>query len=193
MKKIIVGISGASGALWGIRLLELLKENNETHLVITETAKKVIEYETTYSVSKVESLASYVYNNNDLNASISSGSYPIDGMVILPCSIKSLSGIANSYSENLLIRAADVSIKEKRKLVICVRETPLHLGHLRSMAALAEMGAIICPPIPAFYHNPKCIDDLILQTIGKILDLLKINHDIRMRWNGTKNAEIIGR
>lgn len=161
--RIIVGISGASGTLYGIRLLEILHtyENVETHLIISESGKKNIQLETHWKVEEVEALAKYVYDNQDLTASISSGSFRTEGMVIAPCSVKTISGLSNSFDTNLLIRAGDVTLKEKRKFIIMFRETPLHLGHLRLLVQLAEMGAIIMPPVPAFYHYPKTIQDLI--------------------------------
>lgn len=190
MMKIIVGISGATGAIYGIRILEELnKQGVETHLVISDVGKKTIALETTYSVSEVESLATKVHHIYNLAASISSGSFRTDGMVIAPCSIKSLSAIANSFNSNLLIRAADVILKEKKKLVMVVRETPLHQGHLRLMSMVAEGGAILLPPMPAFYHQPKTLDDLINQTVGKVLDQFNIEHDLFNRWQGTDCSE----
>ena len=185
--RLIVGISGATGSIYGIRLLEILKQKKiETHLVISSTSKEIILQETPYSVKEVESLASYVHENKDLDASISSGSFKADGMIVIPCSIKTLSGIAHSYNENLLIRAADVALKERRKLVLVVRETPLHLGHVELMLQAGRMGAILLPPMPAFYFSPKTIDDLILHTVGKILDLFQIDHHLFERWGGPK-------
>ena len=187
MKRLIVGISGATGAIYGIRLLEVLgKSNVETHLVITEAAQKTILMETDWKVEKVKSLAKVSYNIQDIGADISSGSFESEGMVIIPCSIKSLSAIANSFNVNLLIRAADVAIKEKRKLALVVRETPLHKGHLTLMMNLADMGVIILPPIPAFYHHPKTIDDLVNHTVGKVLDLFGIDHHLFERWGSPK-------
>jgi len=186
MKRIIVGITGASGVIYGIRLLEVLKDLNiETHLVLTEVARNNILIETTFTVQDVEGLAYKVYSINDLTAPISSGSFKTDGMVIAPCTIKTLSGVAHSYTENLLIRAADVTLKERRRLIVVVRETPLHKGHLESMSKVAELGAVILPPIPAFYHSPRSIQDLIDHTIGKILDLMEINHSLYKRWSGS--------
>lgn len=181
--KLVVGISGASGAVYGIRLLEALRQCGvETHLVISKGAQKTITLKTNYKISDVESLADFVYDNADVGAAIASGSFKHDGMVIAPCSIKSLSGIAHSYNDNLLVRAADVCIKERRKLVVMVRETPLHLGHLKLLVALCETGGIFLPPMPAFYHHPKTIDDIINQTIGKILDQFNIEHQLFRRW-----------
>ena len=187
MKRLIVGISGATGAIYGIRLLEVLSKSNlETHLVITEAAQKTILMETDWKVEKVKSLAKVTYNIQDIGADIASGSFESEGMVIIPCSIKSLSAIANSFNVNLLIRAADVAIKEKRKLALVVRETPLHKGHLTLMMNLADMGVIILPPIPAFYHHPKTIDDLVNHTVGKVLDLFGIDHHLFERWGSPK-------
>jgi flavin prenyltransferase len=187
MKKLIVGISGATGAIYGIRLLEVLSKSDvETHLVITEAAQKTILMETSLKVRDVKSLAKVSYDIKNLGADISSGSFLSEGMVIIPCSIKSLSGIANSFNENLLIRTADVTLKERRKLVLVVRETPLHLGHIELMLQASRMGAILLPPVPAFYFYPKTIDDLINHTIGKVLDLFGINHHLFNRWGSSK-------
>jgi 4-hydroxy-3-polyprenylbenzoate decarboxylase len=187
VKKLIVGISGATGAIYGIRLLEVLaKSNVETHLVITEAAQKTILMETSLKVGDVKSLAKVSYDIKNLGGDISSGSFLSEGMVIIPCSIKSLSGIANSFNENLLIRAADVTLKERRRLVLVVRETPLHLGHIELMLQASRMGAILLPPVPAFYFYPKTIDDLINHTVGKVLDLFGINHHLFNRWGSFK-------
>lgn len=182
-RRIIIGISGASGVIYGVRLLSILKEIDiETHLVISEAGKKNIEIETGYKSNEVADMADYVYDNRDIAAAIASGSFLTDGMIVVPCTVKTLSGIANSYTENLLVRAADVTLKEKRKLVLVVRETPLHKGHLRLMTMAADMGAHILPPVPSFYHKPKTIDDIINQTIGKIFDYVGIKHDLFKRW-----------
>jgi flavin prenyltransferase len=187
VKKLIVGISGATGAIYGIRLLEVLSKSDvETHLVITEAAQKTILMETSLKVGDVKSLAKVSYDIKNLGADISSGSFLSEGMVIIPCSIKSLSGIANSFNENLLIRTADVTLKERRKLVLVVRETPLHLGHIELMLQASRMGAILLPPVPAFYFYPKTIDDLINHTIGKVLDLFGINHHLFNRWGSSE-------
>ena len=154
----------------------------ETHLIVTEAAEKTIRMETDWSIDKVKSLAKVVYDIKDVGADISSGSFQTHGMVVIPCSIKSLSAIANSFNVNIMIRAADVTIKEKRKLVLAVRETPLHKGHLNLMMNLADLGVIILPPIPAFYFHPKNMDDLINHTVGKILDLFHIDHHLFDRW-----------
>ncbi len=190
--RLIVGISGATGSIYGLRMLEILKEKGiETHLIVSSTSKKIILEETSYSLKKVERLASFIYENEDLHASISSGSFKVEGMVIIPCSIKTLSGIAHSYNQNLMTRAADVTLKERRKLILIVRETPLHQGHLELMLKVTQMGAIILPPMPAFYFNPKTIDDLVNQTVGKVLDLLGINHHLFERWGSPKLKETL--
>jgi 4-hydroxy-3-polyprenylbenzoate decarboxylase len=187
MKKLIVGISGATGAIYGIRLLEVLSKSDvETHLVITEAAQETILMETSWKVEDVKSLAKVSYDIKNLGADISSGSFPSEGMAIIPCSIKSLSGIANSFNENLLIRTADVTLKERRKLVLVVRETPLHLGHLELMHQASRIGATLLPPVPAFYFHPKTIDDLINHTVGKVLDLFGINHHLFNRWGSSE-------
>ena len=185
-KRIVIRISGASGVVYGVTLLRLLQEKGlETHLVISEAGKRNIEIETPYSFDEVAAMADYTYEDRDVGATIASGSFLTEGMVVVPCTIKTLSGIANSYTGNLLVRAADVTLKEKRKLVLVVRETPLHKGHLRLMTMAADMGAHILPPIPSFYHMPKTIEDIIHQTIGKIFDYLGIPHDLFRRWDGS--------
>jgi len=182
-KRIIIGITGSSGVIYGIEILrELTQRDLETHLIISESGKKVINLETDYSIRDVESMADKVYDNDDLEAPLASGSFLTSGMIVAPCTIKTLSGIANSYSDNLLVRAADVTLKEKRRLVLLVRETPLHKGHLRLMSMAADMGAHILPPIPSFYHQPKTIDDIIHQTIGKVFDYFGIEHNLFERW-----------
>jgi 4-hydroxy-3-polyprenylbenzoate decarboxylase len=182
-KRIVVGISGASGVTYGVRMLELLRKTEfETHLIISGAGKLNIEIETSYKPGQVEAMADFTYDHKDMAAALASGSFLTEGMVVIPCTIKSLSGIANAYNENLLIRAADVTLKEKRKLVLVVRETPLHIGHLRLMTMAAEMGAHLLPPVPSFYHRPKTIDDIIDQTIGKVFDYIGIEHDLFDRW-----------
>jgi len=182
-KRIIIGISGASGVIYGIEILkELAKKDLETHLIISESGKKNITIETEYSIRDVESMADKVYDDKDFEAPPASGSFLTSGMIVAPCTIKTLSGIANSYSGNLLIRAADVTLKEKRKLVLMVRETPLHKGHLNLMSMAANLGAHILPPIPSFYHHPKTIEDIIHQTIGKVFDYMGIEHNLFQRW-----------
>ena len=182
-KRIVIGISGASGVTYGVRMLETLKETDfETHLIISNAGRLNIEIETRYKPAEVEAMADFVYDHKDMAAAVSSGSFLTQAMVVIPCTIKSLSGIANSYNENLLVRAADVTLKEKRKLVLVVRETPLHVGHLRLMTKAAEMGAHLLPPVPSFYHQPKTLGDIIDQTIGKIFDYVDIEHDLFKRW-----------
>jgi 4-hydroxy-3-polyprenylbenzoate decarboxylase len=184
-KRIVIGISGASGVIYGVKMLSLLSEMDyETHLVISEAGKTNIQIETGQDVNAIEAMASVVHDSNDMTAALASGSFVTEGMIVVPCTIKTLSAIANSYNSNLLIRAADVTLKEKRKLVLVVRETPLHKGHLRLMTLAADMGAHILPPIPSFYHNPKTIDDIIDQTIGKIFDFMGIEHQLFQRWEG---------
>ena len=190
MKRIVVGISGASGVIYGIRLLKVLKEIEwETHLVISEAAKQNILLETSFTVKDVEDLADKVYDPKNQAAAISSGSFKTSGMVIVPCAIKTLSGVAHSFNENLLIRAADVTLKERRRLILVVRETPLHKGHLALMQKVADLGGIILPPVPAFYIIPKSIEDLIDHTIGKILDIMEIDHTLYKRWEGEEKIK----
>ncbi len=184
-RRLVVGISGASGIIYGVRLLEALRDLQvETHLVLSTAARRMARAETGLTPESIESLAAYVHANDDLAAPISSGSFRTLGMVVAPCSIKSLSAIANSYNDTLLARAADVTLKERRRLVLVVRETPLHLGHLRLMAQAAEYGAVILPPMPAFYHQPQTIRDLVDQTVGKVLDQFGLENDLFKRWQG---------
>jgi 4-hydroxy-3-polyprenylbenzoate decarboxylase len=181
--RLVIGLAGSSSPIYGIRTLEALKQAGvETHLVVSDGARRTIALETRWTVEKVESLASVAYDNHDLAASISSGSFPTDGMIVAPCSMKTLAAIAYSFSQDLLVRAADVTLKERRKLVLVPRETPLHLGHLRNMVQAAELGAVILPPVPAFYHAPETVDDLINQTVGKILDQFHVEHALFRRW-----------
>ena len=189
MKRIVVGISGASGAIYGIRVMEALKDRAESHLIISDSGRETIPLETSYRVTDVEAMASCVHGFHDLTAPVSSGSFRTDGMIIIPCSIKTLSAVAHSYNANLMARAADVTLKERRRLVLAVRETPLHTGHLRLMLEASEIGAILFPPIPGFYHKPKTLDDIVNHTVGKILDLFEIEHNLFERWHGKeKNA-----
>ena len=190
-KRLVVGISGASGVTYGVRLLQVLKDTDyETHLIISKSGELNIEIETDYDPADVKAMADYVYDHKNMAASLASGSFLTTGMVVVPCTIKTLSGIANSYNENLLVRAADVTLKEKRKLALVVRETPLHKGHLRLLTIAADMGAHILPPVPSFYHMPKTIEDIIDQTIGKIFDFMGIEHDLFRRWGeDSSNAE----
>ena len=188
MKRLIVGLSGASGAIYGVRLLQVLRNvaDVETHLVMSQAARQTLSLETDLTLRDVQALADVVHDARNIAASISSGSFKTAGMVILPCSIKTLSGIVNSYTDTLVTRAADVVLKERRPLVLCVRETPLHLGHLRLMTQAAELGAVIMPPVPAFYHRPQTVDDIINQTVNRVLDQFDIDlpEDLFTRWQG---------
>lgn len=182
-ERIIIGISGASGIIYGIRLLEILRQLSvETHLIVTKAGQQTRHYETAYTASDLEQLASHSYNINDIAACLSSGSYKTLGMIIAPCSMRTLADIASGCTSNLLTRAADVILKERRKLVLMARETPLHLGHLRNMVSVTEMGAIIAPPVPAFYTQPATIDDLVNHSVGRILDLFDFDLDLVRRW-----------
>jgi 4-hydroxy-3-polyprenylbenzoate decarboxylase len=184
VRRIVIGISGASGSVYGHMALQALRAIGgvETHLVITSSARRTIEIETELTADDFETLADVVHRDDDLAAAISSGSFLTDGMLVIPCSMKSASAIAYSINSNLLVRAADVHLKEKRKLVLIVRETPLHLGHLRTLAQLAEIGAVILPPIPAMYANPQTIDDIVAHTVGKALDQFGIPNELFKRW-----------
>lgn len=184
-RKLIIGVSGATGAIYGVRMLQILSkiEDIETHLVLSKAGKMTIQVETPFSVKDVEALADVVHDINNVGASISSGSFRTQGMVIAPCSMKSMGAIAHSLGGDLLVRAADVVLKERKKLVLVVRETPLHLGHLEAMASLARIGAIIFPPVPAFYHRPKTLDDVINQTVTRILDQFDIDVSLFHRWD----------
>jgi 4-hydroxy-3-polyprenylbenzoate decarboxylase len=184
-KRLIVGISGATGVIYGLEMLKALRDlGYESHVVLTEQARHNFVLETDHSLQEVERTASQLYDDHDLAAPISSGSFISRGMVVIPCSIKSLSGIATSYGANLLVRAADVTLKERRPLVLVVRETPLHQGHLQLMLNAASQGAVILPPAPAFYHKPKTITDIIQHTVGKVLDCFRIQHQLFERWQG---------
>ena len=189
-KRFIVGISGASGVIYGIRALECLQAmpGIETHLILTDGARTSIAVETDWMAADIPKLADVNHRNDNLAASIASGSYPMDAMMVIPCSVKSLSGIANAYADNLLTRAADVMLKEQRPLVLVVRETPLHKGHLELMMRAADSGASILPPAPAFYHRPQSIEDLVDHTVGKVFDLLNIPHDLYRRWGERKKS-----
>ena len=189
MKRLIVGISGASGVIYGIRLLETLRAIGgvETHLIMSRFGRLNIEIETTHTVQYVESLADVVHNFGNQAASISSGSFKTDGMVIAPCSMKTLSAIANSSADSLLTRAADVVLKEQRRLVLMPREAPLHVGHCKLLYEAAQLGAVIAPPMPAFYSEPQTIDDLINHSVGRVLDLFGLDAGILKRWDGLNN------
>ena len=183
-RRLIIGISGASGVIYGVRLLEALKPLPvETHLVMSRTAEITLAYETRLKVAAVRELADVAHDVDDLAASISSGSFRTMGMIVAPCSMRSLGEIAHGISSNLLTRAADVVLKERRKLVMLVRDTPLHAIHLRNMATLAEMGAIIAPPVPAFYNRPETLDDVIDHTVGRVLDLFDLDTGRVKRWS----------
>ncbi len=191
-RRIIVGISGASGVIYGIRLLEVLRlvPEVESHLVVSAAGAQTIGLETDYSPDQVKALADETYRFNDIAAAISSGSFKTQGMVVMPCTMKTLAGIANSFSDNLLLRAADVVLKDRRRLIIVPRETPLHLGHLRLMIQVVEMGAIVVPPMPAFYHRPESVADIVDQTVNRVLDLLDVElpADLFARWQGGGKA-----
>jgi 4-hydroxy-3-polyprenylbenzoate decarboxylase len=188
--RIIVGIAGASGVIYGIRLLEYLKAmpDVQTHLVLTKTARMNIPLETDWTVKRVEALADHVYNNNDLGASIASGSFRTDGMIVAACAMKTLSAIANSYGNDLIVRAADVVLKERRKLVLMPRETPLHAGHCELLGKACALGAIVAPPMPAMYIRPQSIDDLVDHSVGRILDLFGMDAPDMQRWDGVASA-----
>ena len=187
-QRIIVGITGASGVAYGIRLLEVLRDapGVEVHLIVSNAARRTIVLETDVTLAQVEALADSVHRIGDIAASIASGSFRTSGMVVVPCTMKTLSGIAHSWADNLLIRAAEVVLKERRRLVLVPRETPLHLGHLRLLVQAAEMGAVILPPMPAFYHRPTTIEEIIDQTVNRIIDLLgvSLDDDLTPRWTG---------
>lgn len=184
-KRLLIGISGASGAVYGIRLLELLKDSDvETHLIVSRAARMTVSYETDVLVKDLEALATEVYPEQDVGAACSSGSFKTLGMIIAPCSIKTMAEISSGVTSNLVSRAADVCLKERRRLVLMLRETPLHLGHIKSMAALTEAGAIVYPPVPAFYARPRSLEEMIDHTLGRVLDLFDIELGIVQRWSG---------
>lgn len=181
--RLVVAITGASGVIYGIRLLQVLRDKSvETYLILSKWAERVIAAETEWSVAEVKRSACFCYDVNDLAVPIASGSFKVEGMVIAPCSMKTLSAIANGYTDNLIARSADVTLKEKRKLILVPRETPLNVIHIRNMLKAAQAGAIIIPPIPAFYNKPKTVDDIINHTVGKILDCLGIEHNLFKSW-----------
>lgn len=186
-KRIVVGISGASGVVYGVRLLEALSHLNvETHLVMSKSAKVTLVHETNLKVSEVFAKADFVYQSEDIGAAISSGSFLTMGMIVAPCSIRTLGEIASGVTSTLLSRAADVALKDRRQLVLMVRETPLHLGHLRSMVQATEAGAIIMPPVPAFYAKPNSIDEMVDHSIGRVLDMFEIENSLVKRWGNSK-------
>ncbi|HEY7365414.1 MAG TPA: UbiX family flavin prenyltransferase [Methylomirabilota bacterium] len=185
--KLVVAITGATGSIYGIRLLELLRRypEVETHLVISRPGKRTIVEETDWSVADVEALATHRHDNNDIGASIASGSFRTAGMVIAPCSVKTAAAVAACHSDNLVARAADVTLKEGRPLIMLVRETPLHLGHLKVLLTLAEMGAVVLPPMPAFYNRPRDLDDIVNHTVARVLDRLNLPQSLVAEWPGT--------
>lgn len=186
-RRMVVGITGASGIVYGIRLLELLRDCGiDTHLVMSRAAQTTLAYETSFKVAEVEALATVTYPIQDIGAACSSGSFKTMGMIVAPCSIKTISEIATGTTNNLISRAADVALKERRKVVLLFRETPLHLGHIRSMAAVTEAGAIVCPPVPAFYARPTSLSDMVDHTLGRVLDLFDIDVGTVRRWTGEK-------
>jgi 4-hydroxy-3-polyprenylbenzoate decarboxylase len=184
-RRLVIGISGASGTIYGIRMLELLQKTDiETHLVMSKSAEMTMVYETRFKPKDVRALASVNHPAADIGASISSGSFPTMGMVVVPCSIRTMSEIATGVTSTLLSRAADVVLKEKRRLVLAVRETPLHVGHLRTLTTLAEIGAVIAPIVPALYNKPKSVDDIINHTVGRLLDFFDVETKLVKRWKG---------
>jgi flavin prenyltransferase len=189
-RRLVVGISGASAVIYGVRMLELLRKTNiETHLVMSRSAEMTLAYETDFTPKEVRALASVSHPIADIGAAISSGSFATMGMVIVPCSIRTMSEIATGVTSTLLTRAADVALKERRRVVLALRETPLHSGHLRNMATLSDIGAIVAPIVPAFYNRPKTVDDIINHTVGRLLDLFGIETDVVKRWEGGRNQD----
>jgi len=188
--RLIIGISGASGVIYGIRLLETLRDQAdvETHLVMSSTGRMNVEIETDWKIREVEKLADVVHRNRDVGAMIASGSYQSDGMIIAPCSMKTLSAIVNSYADNLLCRAADVMLKERKRLILVPRESPLHSGHCRLLHAASMMGIDIAPPMPAFYNRPETVDDIVNHTVGRLLDLIGLDAGLVKRWEGRTSA-----
>jgi 4-hydroxy-3-polyprenylbenzoate decarboxylase len=191
MPTYVVGITGASGAILGVRALEAMRSLPDViiHLIMTEQAKRTLALETPLKPSDVEKLANVVHDEKNLAAAVSSGSFKTDGMLVIPCSMKSAAAIAYSMNDNLLVRAADVCLKERRRLVLSVRETPLHLGHLRVLTRLAELGAVLVPPIPGFYQKPASVDDIVDHAVGKALDALGVPNELFKRWRGAGSSE----
>lgn len=189
-RRIVVGISGASGAVYGVRLLQALRQAGQvqTHLVVSDAAWRTLEHELGLDRARVQALADVVHALDDVGASIASGSFAAHGMVVAPCSMRTLAAIAHGLADNLLTRAADVMLKERRRLVLMVRETPLHLVHLRNMTTVTEMGAICCPPMPAFYQRPASLDELVDHSVARVLDLLDVPHQLSARWQGLDAA-----
>jgi 4-hydroxy-3-polyprenylbenzoate decarboxylase len=190
MRRIIIAITGASGAIYGIRALELLREiaDVETHAIVTSSAHRTIAHETSYGIDDVRALADQLHHPRDIGAAVSSGSFITAGMLVAPCSVKTLSGIANSYNDELVVRAADVCLKERRRVVLMLRETPLHAGHIDLMARATANGAIVMPPVPAFYALPQSLDDVVGQTVSRALELLNVVIPGTNRWNGSSVA-----
>jgi len=195
MKRLIVAITGASGVIYGIRALEVLRgvPGLESHLILTPSGARTIVEEAAYTVDKVRKLAHHEYNYKDIGAAVSSGSFKTAGMLVAPCSVKSLSGIANCYNDELVVRAADVCLKERRRVVLLFRETPLHAGHIALMDQATRNGAIVMPPVPAFYSRPKTIDELVMQTVGRALDLFDIDAKVVKRWTESAPAVTAGK
>ncbi len=190
-KRLVIAITGATGVVYGVKLLQILRElpGIETHLLISEAGVLNLHQELDMKRKDVEALAHVVHNVRDVGASIASGSFQSDGMIIAPCSMKTLAAVAHGLSDNLITRAADVTLKERRRLVLMVRETPFNLAHLRNMTAVTEMGGIIFPPLPGFYHRPQSIAEMVEHTAGRVLDLFDIRHQLTPRWNGLKDAQ----
>lgn len=191
MKRLIVAITGASGAIYGVKALEALRASGEveTHLVVSPSAARTLREETEVTMEDVKALADVVHNHKDIGASIASGSFKTAGMIVAPCSVKTLSGIANCYADDLVVRAADVCLKERRRVVLMFRETPLHAGHISLMDQATRMGAIIMPPIPSFYNRPVLIEDIVNQSVGRMLDMFELGGDMVARWTGTGMAQ----
>jgi len=189
-QRLIIAITGATGAVYGVRLLQQLQqtEGTETHLVVSDAAALTLHQETGLQRREVEALADVVYKPRDIGAAIASGSFLSDGMIVAPCSMKTLASVAHGLSDNLIARAADVVLKERRRLVLMVRETPFNLAHLRNMTTVTEMGGIIFPPLPSFYHNPQSIAEMVDHTVGRVLDLYGVAHELAPRWAGMKSA-----
>jgi 4-hydroxy-3-polyprenylbenzoate decarboxylase len=189
-KRLIIAITGATGAVYGVRLLQTLRETGvETHLLVSDAGVLNLHQELDMNRKDVEALADVVHNIRDVGASIASGSFQSDGMIVAPCSMKTLAAVAHGLSDNLITRAADVTLKERRRLVLMVRETPFNLAHLRNMTAVTEMGGVIFPPLPGFYHRPQSIDEMVDHTVGRVLDLFAVPHALTPRWSGIKSAD----
>jgi len=187
MKRLIVAVTGASGVIYGVRALQILRgiPDIETHLILSPSAARTLVEETDYSIDQVRALGDHVYNHKDIGAAISSGSFRTEGMLIAPCSVKTLSGIANCFDDELVVRAADVCLKERRRVVLMFRETPLHAGHIALMDQATRNGAIVMPPVPGFYHKPRSVDDIVTQSVGRALDLFGIDAHVVKRWKDT--------